>query len=387
MSGTRPRTSRLRPRAFVAAAALVALAGGCTPAPDQPEEPSASATAFADLEQFGRTMIEDGAPAVLMHVKDNGEEWSRAVGVRSLEAKDPVQLSDPVEVASVTESMVAVSVLKLVEEGRLKLDQAVSEYLPDFNRIVHPPFPVTVRDLLGHSSGMPDHARALLESKPLKDIIHTRLSLTERLAWSGKTTWEKRLAQGFNYSDSDYVALGLLVEKLRGRPIGDVINSDVTGPLGMTGTFMSGARPSPSGMVHGYLVIEDKRVDVTNPEVLIGSPSGGMVSTVQDLNTFYSALLQGKLLKPAMLKEMQTTGVAGFYGLGLWIWNDTCTNDFAYGHAGDILGYGTVSMTSADGNRQVTVALTYPPAPFLAGENPLVLEMMDVAENTLNSMC
>ena len=137
----------------------------------------------------------------------------------------------------------------------------------------------------------------------------------------------------------------------------------------------------------GYLVIEDRRVDVTNPEVVIGSPSGGMVSTVQDLNTFYSALLQGKLLKPAMLKEMQTNDFAGFYGLGLWIWNDTCTNDFAYGHPGDLLGYGTVSMTSADGNRQVTVALTYPPAPFLAGENPLVLEMMDVAENTLNSMC
>ncbi|WP_104141127.1 serine hydrolase [Arthrobacter sp. ZGTC131] len=387
MPGTRPRTSRLRPTAFVAAAALAALTGGCTAAPDQPEETSASAAAFADLEQFGRTMIENGAPAVLMHAKNNGEEWSRAVGVRSLEAKEPVQLSDPVQVASVTKSMVAVSVLKLVEEGRLKLDEAVSEYLPDFGRVVHPPLPVTIRDLLGHSSGMPDYEHALLESKPLKDVIHTRLSLTERLAWAGKTTWEKRLAQGFNYSNSNYVALGLLVEKLRGRPIGDVINSEITSPLGMTGTFMSGARAAPSGMVHGYLVIEDKTVDVTNPEVVIGSPSGGMVSTVQDLNSFYSALLQGKLLKPAMLKEMQTNDFAGFYGLGLWIWNDTCTNDFAYGHPGDLLGYGTVSITSADGTRQVTVALTYPPAPFVAGENPLVLEMMDVAENTLNSMC
>ena len=66
----------------------------------------------------------------------------------------------------------------------------------------------------------------------------------------------------------------------------------------MTGTFMIGARAPPSGMAHGYLVIEDKRVDVTTPELLTGSPSGGMVSTVQDLNTFYSALMQGKLLSP-----------------------------------------------------------------------------------------
>ena len=97
--------------------------------------------------------------------------------------------------------------------------------------------------------------------------------------------------------------------------------------------------------------------------------------------------MQGKLLSPATVKEMQTPDTAGFYGLGLWIWNDTCTNGFAYGHPGDLLGYGTVSMTSADGTRQVTMALTYPPAPFILGDNPLVLEMMDVAEHTLNSMC
>lgn len=387
MPGFRLPVSILRCVAAVSAAVLAASFGGCTAAPDPPEEPSTSAGAFRDLELFGRTMIDDGAPAVLMHVKNKGEEWSRAIGVRSLKTKEPVQLSDPVQVASVTKSMVAVTVLKLVEEGRLRLDDAVSEHLPELGRTVNPPFPVTLRDLLSHSSGMPDYAATLIQSKPLKEVINTRLSLAERLAWAGRTTWEKRLAQGFDYSASDYVALALLVERLRRQPIGDVISEQITGPLGMTGTYMIGARTVPEAMAHGYLVIEDQRVDVTAPAILIGSPSAGMVSTVQDMNTFYSALMQGKLLKPATLKEMQTSNTAGFYGLGLWIWNDTCTNGFAYGHPGDLLGYGTVSMTSADGTRQVTVALTYPPAPFLEGSNPLVLEMMDVAEQTLNSMC
>lgn len=387
MPGFRLPVSILRCVAAMSATLLAASLGGCTGSPDPPEQPTSSAAVFADLESFGRTMIDDGAPAVLMQVRNNGEEWSRAIGVRSLETREPVQVSDPVEVTGVTKSMVAVTVLKLVEEGRLRLDDAVSEYLPDLGRVVHPPFPVTVRDLLSHSSGMPDYAATLVASKPLKDVINTRLSLTQRLAWAGRTTWEKRLAQGFEYSESDYVALALLVERLRGRPIGDVISEQITGPLGMTGTFMIGTRTPPAGMAHGYLVIEDRRVDVTSPAVLTGSPSGGLVSTVQDLNTFYSALMQGKLLNPATLKEMQTANTAGFYGLGLWIWNDTCTNGFAYGHPGDLLGYGTVSMTSADGTRQVTVALTYPPAPFILGDNPLMLEMMDVAEQTLNSMC
>ena len=167
------------------AALLAASLGGCTGSPDPPEQPTASATAFAELEHFGRTMIDDGAPAVLMQVRNKGEEWSRAIGVRSLETREPVQPSDPVEVASVTKSMVAVTVLKLVEEGRLRLDDAVSEHLPDFGRVVHPPFPVTVRDLLSHSSGMPDYAAKLIASRPLKEVINTRLSLTERLAWAG----------------------------------------------------------------------------------------------------------------------------------------------------------------------------------------------------------
>ena len=93
-------------------------------------------------------MLDDGAPAVLMQAKVRGEEWSRAFGVRSLEAREPVEISDPVHVASVTKSFVAVSVLKLADEGKLGLDDPVSKHLPDFDRIMHPPGPVTVRRLL-----------------------------------------------------------------------------------------------------------------------------------------------------------------------------------------------------------------------------------------------
>lgn len=367
-------------------AVLVLPLGGCTPEPGPPE-PTGSAALYAELEVFGQTMIDDGAPAVLMQVRNKGEEWSRAMGVRNLDTKEPVQLSDPVEVASITKSMLAVAVLKLAEEGRIKLDDPVSSHLPEFGRLVRPPGPISVRDLLNHGSGMPDYGRKLLESRALQTVINTKLSLSERLALAGTIPWPKRLAPVFTYSESNYAALGLLVEKLRGRPVGDVIRDEITRPLGMAGTFLSGADVEPPDMVHGYVVIEDQRVDVSYPEILKGSTSAGVVSTVQDMNTFYAALMQGKLLQPATVKEMQTPGLAGFYGLGLWILNDTCTNNFFYGHPGDFPGYGTVSLTSADGTRQVTVALTYPPAPYIQGDNPLALELRDVAERTLNRMC
>ena len=75
------------------------------------------------------------------------------------------------------------------------------------------------------------------------------------------------------------------------------------------------------------------------------------------------------------------------YGFGLMKWNDTCSNRLYHGHRGDIDGYGSVSMSSEDGSRQFTVAVAYPPEPPTLDPNPLVLELEDVAEQTLNALC
>lgn len=387
MVGFRLQAPFLRLVAFTAAAAMIVVAGGCTPAPNPPEQPSASPNPYLELEIFGKAMIERGAPAVLIHVRKDGQEWSQAIGVRNLESKKPVQLSDPVEIASVTKSMVAVTVLKLAEEGKIKLDDPVGKHLADFDGLMHPPGPITIRQLLNHTSGMPEFTRNLFASNPLNKVLGTTLSLTERLSWSAKTPWTNGPVPETDYSHSNYVALGMLVEKLRGRPIGDVIKTDIIEPLGLKGTSMTVAGPPPPNMAHGYLLIDAKQVDVTYPAYQIGSPSGGIVSTVSDLNTFYRALMQGELLKPATVDEMKGAD-ASFYGMGLWRWNDACTNGFAFGHPGDILGYGTASMTSADGNRQVSIAITYPPAPYVeGGENPLDAEIVDIAQITLRDMC
>ena len=122
-------------------------------------------------------------------------------------------------------------------------------------------------------------------------MINTRLSLTRTACLGGQDDVGETARPGVRVLEVELRGVGLLVERLRGQPIGDVISEQITGPLGMTGTFMIGARTPPSGIVHGYLVIEDQRVDVTLPRQFVtGSPSGGLVSTVQDLNTFYSAL-------------------------------------------------------------------------------------------------
>jgi D-alanyl-D-alanine carboxypeptidase len=322
---------------------------------------------------------------VLIAVRNGDSTWTHAAGVRNLETQEPATVGDPVEVGSITKSMVAVSVMKLVEEGRVDLDAQAATYLPEFGSVLRPPGPVTVRKLLIHESGMPDFVVPLLRSGRWEETMNRPLSLEQQLALAGTVPWESRLVQVFDYSNSNYSALGLIVQRLHGQPIGEVLRTDVSEPLGLDVTRMA-AGPPPPTMVHGYITVEGRRLDVTMPEWLAELAPGGAVSTVEEVNVFYRALLTGRLLSPGTVAQM-TSMESRFYGLGLRRWNDTCTNRFYFGHTGDIDGYGSISLTSGDGSRQLTLAVAYPPAPPTLEVNPLVLELEDLAQEALNSLC
>ena len=380
----------------VGSAALVVgiLLGGCVyesePAPVQRSPAGTTVTPVGELqamlELFSEEMRREGASAVLIATKVGHEEWSHAVGVRSLDGGVPVQLVDPVQVGGITQTMVAVSVLKLVDEGRLVLDDPVTGYLPELEDLLHPPEPISVRQLLGHTSGIPDFHGPLLESAPLGHVLSTPISPEERLALAGTIPWQVAAPGEYRHSSLDYVVLGLLVERLRGRPLAEVLRADVVEPLGLGATTMMGDGPAPANLVHGYTLIDGEVVDVAHSAVQRGSASGGMISTVQDLNTFYTALLRGGMLSPASVIEMKGRIYAD-YGLGMEQWYDRCTNGFYYGHSGDIPGYGTIAISSADGNRQLAMAVAYPPSSLPARSRAIALEMAGLAQTALNASC
>ena len=129
----RPLSLKRRPhmRRFpVLAATLAVLLTGCTAAPPMPVQTSQAAVKYkAGLEDFSRTMLELGASAVLVETRINGEVWSHADGARSFDNPVPAQATDPTHIASITKSMLAASVLKLVEEGLVGLDDPVTRHL------------------------------------------------------------------------------------------------------------------------------------------------------------------------------------------------------------------------------------------------------------------
>jgi D-alanyl-D-alanine carboxypeptidase len=403
MVAARVGGSSIRVAALAVVVASGMVLGGCTfnprPGPSEPALPTSTpptTTAArppliptrepkAQLEQYSQDLIDAGAPAVLLELHVGAEVWTHAAGVRN-SAGEAARATDPVHVGDITQSLVAVSVLKLAEEGKLSLDEPASTYLPELQSLLHQPEPYTVRRLLGHTSGMPDYYAPLLDSVPPRRALATRLSPEHRLALAATLPWQRHRAQSFSYSNSNYIALGLIVERLRGRPLADVLWADVGQPLNLGGTRLMDDGPVPEGMVHGYTLIDGEPADTTYAALHIGSAATGLVSTMADLNTFFDALLDGRLVRPERVVEMQGP-IYAEYGLGLFQWNDSCTNGFYYGYVGDVPGYGTVAMASADGSRRLALAVAYPPRPFPQGTNAIAAGMTQLAEDALNSSC
>ena len=343
---------------------LAAVLTGCSAAPPAPVQVTrATVTYRTILEEFSKRMLDLGAPAVLLEARINGETFSSASGVRSLETSTPAEVTDPVHVASVTKSMVAVSVLKLVEEGVIQLQDPVGKHLPEFD--------------------------ALMESRSLQQVLTQSMTAEDVFALAATLPWVLRPGDRMLYSNSNYVTLGLIVERLRGQPIARVLQADIIEPLKLTGTHLPVAGPAPENMVHGYITIDGVRLDAGYVDGYIGNTAAGLVATVGDLNTFYAALLEGRLLKPATVKEMLLAPKG--YGLGLERAGDACEGGFYYGHGGDTAGYRTVALSTPDARRQVTITLAYPPEPFnltpYVPSNELAWEVLRIARKALDSTC
>jgi D-alanyl-D-alanine carboxypeptidase len=319
-------------------------------------------------------------------VKGRAGAWSRSYGVKDLASNSPAEVGHRVHAASITKSMVAVSVLKLVEEGTVGLDDEVQAHISDFEALARAPHPVTVRQLLNHTSGIPDPREAVLNEMPLEEALKRRFSHRDVLRYAASSPWSRDGVAPFRYSDANYSALALIVEAKRGVLLGERIRQDVAVPLGLGSTAMTGEMKSTDDMIHGYVTIGGKSVDTTQPELLVNFAGGGMTSTVTDVNTFYGALLGNRLLAPATVEMMKDAGSLP-YGLGIYRWNDACTGGYYYGHGAGTPGYSGISMSSSDGSRQLTLFAADPPDGFSPRKGPMGDRLVDFARQTLDGIC
>jgi D-alanyl-D-alanine carboxypeptidase len=188
-----------------------------------------------------------------------------------------------------------------------------------------------------------------------------RLALARPARFEPGTDW--------SYSNTNYVLARLLIEEVAGRSYAEEMKRRILRPLGLRGTVVPGASPEiPGPHAHGYHRYEDggqwKTVDVTRQNPTWISSAGDMISTTEDLRTFFSALQSGKLLPAPLLAEMRTPhprseGLFGRYGLGLYV-QDTgpdCVGTLL-NHNGSVNGYAALMYSTPDGSRTLTASIT-----------------------------
>ncbi|WP_437736149.1 serine hydrolase domain-containing protein [Sorangium sp. So ce1335] len=310
-------------------------------------------------------------PAVLVAVQDvDGETRHYVAGVADLETQAKVPVDGQVRIGSNTKPFTAAVVLQLVGEGKVDLDAPIEAYLPGLIRgdgiDGHD---ITVRQLLQHTSGLPDFVGALLGgdfARTLHTYVDPRTLLDLALAQTASFPPGDR----WGYSNTNYIVAGLLIEEVTGRPLAEEITERIIDRVGLRHTYVPGVGDMSIRECHprGYHAdsFGDPLYDVTELDPSIAGASGNMISTPSDLNRFFSALLGGELLEPAQLEEMRATVDASSmwpdyaYGLGLSSSPLSC-GGLVWGHGGDIFGYETAGGVTEDG-RAVTVAVTALPS-------------------------
>ena len=357
----------------VAAIALGAAGGVASAAPSKGEAES--------LKSRAQGLVEAGYPAVLAAVTDSkGESAGVAVGKGNLETGQAPPMDGEVRIGSNTKTFVAVVVMQMVQEGKVGLDEPIDTYLPglikgegiDGSRI-------TVRQLLQHTSGLPEYTDTtpgsgdIFQVKdhyiPPRDLLDTALG--KPAAFEPGTQWA--------YTNTNYVVLGMLVERVSQRPVGEQIDERIVKKLGLSHTYFPapGDRSIKGTHPQGYhLSAEGKLEDITEMDPVWGWAAGAMVSTPSELNTFFQAVFDGRLLTQSSIDEMKNgavdassyLGPGTVYGLGL-IGRSLSCGGTSWGHGGTIHGYQTDNAVGPDGTA-VTVAVTALPS-AIADQNNL----------------
>ena len=295
-----------------------------------------------------------------MLVREADQTRTAAAGLADEEAGVKMRAVDRFRVGSVTKTFVATVVLQLAGEGRLGLDDPVSRWLPGLLRDGDQ---ITIRQLLAHRSGLVDVA-----DEPT--VLHG-----SRSGWSPRRlvalmARQPRTAQpggAFRYSSTNYLVLGLVIERATGQSVASELARRIIEPLRLTDTaYTPGSVRGPH--VHGYSLPAHQGIvdptaeprDLETHSARWAGAAGALVSSAADLAHFLHALLSGDLLSHKQLRAMETTHF--HYGLGLATYPTRCGR--AWGHTGSLNGVLTIAWSTLDGRRQAVVAANaYPLTP------------------------
>ncbi|MFE3648946.1 serine hydrolase domain-containing protein [Streptomyces sp. NPDC059152] len=357
--------------AVAGAAALAVIGPTRTAAAASPPTPPAPPAPLPPLDVTAlRTALSDLAhPEVTgaqLRVTGKAGRWYGTAGVADRTSGRPIDEHDTFRIGSITKVFVATVVLQLAAEHRLVLDAPVQRHLPGVLPSAFPPISVT--QLLNHTSGLPDESRDgapdLSTPEGIARHRYDRWTPEQLVALISRGPMKFTPGSKQEYRGINYVLLALLIERLTGRHYGEVIADRILHPLGLRRTSLPGRDPRIHGPhVHGYLRMTDgSLLDITAYDQTSAWGEGEMISTTGDLDRFQTALFSGTLLPRPVLERMFTLpdgvrmvdGSPARYGAGLQ--TVTMNGITFWGKTGERYGYASFMIATRDQQRRAVLA-------------------------------
>ncbi|HET9951851.1 MAG TPA: serine hydrolase domain-containing protein [Candidatus Eisenbacteria bacterium] len=313
-----------------------------------PNSALASPEALAWLNGYVDKLVrEDDLSGALLVARGDSVLFQRYFGHEDAGRSRPVRAETRFNLGSGNKMFTALVVMRLVEEGKLRLDQPISEFFPDFPD-THVTKAITIRQLLAHSSGLGDYLTEAFERDGRRA---TRLEEFVPFAYAEFRANGSYFAPGseHRYSNTGFLLLGRIIETITGKDYYDVVRETIYAPLGMSrtdhyladGSVPDLARPltrapADSGATPG----EGSWVEA--PHGLRGTSAGGGFSTCADILRFARALVAGRVVSPAALAAMTTPqppleGAMSAYGLGFLL-ESSLGGRLSFGHGGTAPG-------------------------------------------------
>jgi CubicO group peptidase (beta-lactamase class C family) len=296
--------------------ALMALAACALAAPPEPKSSGMDAARLARIPVRMKSFVDGGTlPGAVTLVARHGVIVRLdAVGYQNLEDRKPMRTDSIFQIMSMTKPVTAVGILMLMEDGRLALSDPVEKYLPEFRPLRSDWRPITIRDLLTHTSGVstPEIARNIMSTLDL--------TLAEAVSYYVQAPLEFEPGARWSYSNPGFAVLGRIIEVVSRRPYERFIDERILKPLGMKDSFFF-PPADKVGRIALVYSLENTGLRRAGPEIYGGAPDQyrkgakypcpecGLYSTATDVFAFLQMMLDGGSYNGRRLLSRQSVGV------------------------------------------------------------------------------
>jgi CubicO group peptidase (beta-lactamase class C family) len=247
---------------------------------------------------FTTRFPSDGPGAVVLVAKSGEIIYEKAFGMANLELNVPMHTNAVFRIGSNTKQFTAAAILKLAEEGKLSLEDDITKFVPDYpskgKRI-------TIKQLLGHTSGIKDYTGI----PAFRDIKRKDLSPKDLVDLFKEQPMDFEPGQDFRYDNSGYVLLGYIIEQVTGKSYGQYIAENFFQTLGMKNSYYDDAVTIIPGRIPGYKKVDGHYLNADYLSMTLPYSAGSLLSTAEDFLTWYEAVMSGKAINRASVREAQ----------------------------------------------------------------------------------